>query len=65
MDREPLTALRESIDMTPAAPDSIIMAEEQPEPLEPKPAVAHTRWIRPLADYERRETTVVEGQRYG
>jgi hypothetical protein len=23
------------------------------------------RWIRPLADYERRETTIVEGLRYG
>ena len=29
------------------------------------PAAAHPRWLRPLSDYERRETTLVEGTRYG
>jgi hypothetical protein len=29
------------------------------------PATAHPRWIRPLACYERRETTLIEGTRYG
>ena len=28
-------------------------------------ATAFPRWVRPLADYERRETTIVEGLRYG
>jgi hypothetical protein len=42
-----------------------LTAEEKPQRLEPKPAVAHARWIRPIGDYERRETTIVEGLRYG
>ncbi len=40
-------------------------AEEKSELADPKPAAAHARWIRPLACYERRETTIVEGLRYG
>jgi hypothetical protein len=34
-------------------------AEPEPEPR------AKPRWIKPLSCYERRETTVVEGLRYG
>jgi hypothetical protein len=37
-----------------------LTAEEKPEP-----AAAHARWVRPIGDYERRETTLVEGLRYG
>ena len=28
-------------------------------------AIATSRWIRPLADYDRRETTEIHGSRYG
>jgi hypothetical protein len=38
--------------------------EPEPEPAEPEPG-AQSRWLKPLSCYERRETTVVEGQRYG
>jgi hypothetical protein len=31
----------------------------------PKSAPEHVPWIRPLRDYERQETTIVEGPRYG
>jgi hypothetical protein len=34
---------------------AVMAAEEEEAP----------RWIRPLSDYERKETTVVEGLRYG
>jgi hypothetical protein len=37
-----------------------LTAEEKPQP-----AVTHAPWIRPIGDYERRETTIVEGLRYG
>jgi hypothetical protein len=33
--------------------------------IEPKPEAAHPRWVRPIGDYEQRETTIVEGLRYG
>jgi hypothetical protein len=35
------------------------------EPENPKSAPEHVPWIRPLRDYERQETTIVEGPRYG
>jgi hypothetical protein len=40
--------------------------EPQPElqPIEPEPC-AQSRWVKPLSCYERKETTVVEGLRYG
>lgn len=41
---------------TPAAPEA--------ERIEPGSAAA-PRWIRPISDYERCETTIVEGLRYG
>jgi hypothetical protein len=41
-----------------------LTAEEKPELSDPEPAVAHAPWIRPIGDYERRETTIVEGLRY-
>jgi hypothetical protein len=39
-------------------------AEPEPQPIEPEPG-AQSRWVKPLSCYERRETTVVEGLRYG
>jgi hypothetical protein len=42
-------------ELTPATPE--------PEPV--KPEGAFPRWVRPISCYERRETTVVEGLRYG
>jgi hypothetical protein len=42
-----------------------LTAEEKPELPDPQPAVAHAPWVRPIGDYERRETMIVEGLRYG
>ncbi len=39
-------------------------AEPEPERIEPK-RQAQSRWVKPLSCYERRETTFVEGIRYG
>jgi hypothetical protein len=42
--------------------------EPEPQPIKPEPEPepgAQSRWIKPLFCYERRETTVVEGLRYG
>jgi hypothetical protein len=40
--------------------------EPEPQPIKPEPEPgAQSRWIKPLSCYERRETTVVEGLRYG
>ena len=35
------------------------------QPIDSAPATAHSRWLKPLSCYERRETTIVEGLRYG
>jgi hypothetical protein len=40
------------------------LVEPEPEHIEPEPG-AQSRWVKPLSCYERRETTVVEGLRYG
>ena len=42
-----------------------LTAGPEPEPVDLKPASPHAPWIRPIGDYERRETTIVEGLRYG
>jgi hypothetical protein len=39
--------------------------EATPEPQLPEIQSTHAPWVRPISDYERRETTIVEGQRYG
>ena len=49
----------------PSAAAVEVTAEEKPELPDPEPAVAHAPWVRPIGDYERRETTLVEGLRYG
>ena len=33
--------------------------------LAPQPEGVRRPWVRPIGDYERRETTIVEGLRYG
>ena len=61
MDREELTELHAALEppVTTATPEA---GRIEPEP---EPEAAHPRWIRPIGDYERRETTIVEGLRYG
>ena len=61
MDREELLTLHAG----PSAAVAELTAAAKLEPRKPEPTTTHSRWIRPLADYERRETTVVEGLRYG
>jgi hypothetical protein len=53
----------------------IVGEEDEPEPIASKPELqpikpepepgAQSRWVKSLACYERKETTVVEGLRYG
>jgi hypothetical protein len=61
MDREEMTAEPE-----PERIEAELEPEPEPEPerIEPEPG-ARARWIKPLSSYERRETTIVEGLRYG
>jgi hypothetical protein len=47
-----------------AAVDLTAEKTPEPQPIEPERG-AQSRWIKPLSCYERRETTVVEGLRYG
>ena len=42
-----------------------LTATPEAERVNPETAPGHAPWIRPIAEYERRETTVVEGLRYG
>ena len=58
---------REETTTTEPKPERI-EAEPEPQPTKPEPEPefgAHSPWIKPLSCYERRETTVVEGLRYG
>jgi hypothetical protein len=41
-----------------------LKAAPEPEPA-PAPARAHPSWIRPLTDYERRESSWMHGARFG
>jgi hypothetical protein len=49
----------------PFAAVAELTAAAEAERSAPRPAAAHARWIRPIADYERRETSEVHGTRYG
>jgi hypothetical protein len=60
MDREETTAT----ELEPEPEPERIEPEPEPQPIEPEPG-AQLRWIKPLSFYERKETTVVEGLRYG
>ena len=42
----------------------VTTATPEADRLEPAPDTP-SRWVRPIGDYERRETTIVEGLRYG
>jgi hypothetical protein len=47
-------------------PEPIEPIEPEPRPIKPEPEPgAQSRWVKPLSCYDRRETTVVEGLRYG
>jgi hypothetical protein len=51
---------------TPDTYDTSVTTKAPAERIEPgSAAAAPSRWIRPIGDYERRETTIVEGLRYG
>jgi hypothetical protein len=50
----------ELLTLTAAEPEP----EPEPQPIEPEPG-AQSRWVKPLSAYERKETTVGEGLRYG
>jgi hypothetical protein len=64
MDREELLTLHAG--PSAAVAELTAAAEPEPQPIEPEPEPgAQSRWIKPLSCYERRETTVVEGLRYG
>jgi hypothetical protein len=59
MDREELLTLT-----TAAAAAEPEPYKPEPQPIETEPG-AQSRWVKPISCYERRETTVVEGLRYG
>jgi hypothetical protein len=42
-----------------------VTAEAEANLIDQTPAASHAPWIKPIGDYERKETTIVEGQRYG
>jgi hypothetical protein len=42
-----------------------VTAEAEANLIDQTPAAVHAPWIRPLTDYERKQTTTVEGLRYG
>jgi len=42
-----------------------VTAEAEANLIDQRPAASRAPWIKPIGDYERKETTIVEGQRYG
>ena len=77
MTREELAALRDAIDAglrvmatqgrrgAPYVTAVSVTAEPEADRIDRGPAAAHAPWLKPLSSYERRETTTVEGLRYG
>jgi hypothetical protein len=57
MDRQELAALAEAEIL-----EEIEVVADDPDP---KPAAAYPPWVKPISCYQRRETTTVEGLRYG
>jgi hypothetical protein len=49
----------------PIFPAVELLTAERPELVDAKPAAAPAPWIRPISRYERRQTTLLEGTRYG
>jgi hypothetical protein len=60
MDREEPTELRAALETVLTRPPVELMAEEKSEP-----TATHAPWVKSISSYERKETTVVEGLRYG
>jgi hypothetical protein len=69
MNRPELDAGQGELDEPPTcpdpAPDCVVESVVEPEPSDSRSRVADKRWVKPLSSYERKETTVVEGLRYG
>ena len=42
-----------------------VTAAEKPKPVDQTPATTHAPWVKNIGCYERKETTIVEGLRYG
>ena len=63
-DREELIELHAALETVLARPP-VTTATPEADRIEPEAEASHPRWIRPIGDYERRETTIVEGLRYG
>ena len=42
-----------------------VTAEAEANLIDQTPAASHAPWIKPIGDYEWKETTIVEGLRYG
>jgi hypothetical protein len=40
-------------------------AAPEPQPIEPEPVIAHAPWIRSISSYNRRESSELQGSRYG
>jgi hypothetical protein len=57
--------LEEPTELHAALETPVTMAAPEAGRIEPELEAAHPRWVRPIGDYERRETTIVEGLRYG
>ena len=68
MTREKLDRLRRLAEAGAVEKDSVGRWRpkgEEARPTELKTAAPEAPWIKPLSSYEQRETTVVEGLRYG
>jgi hypothetical protein len=67
MAREELTAVNSSneLSMAEVVADTSVTTTPEANRIEPESATAPPRWIRPLADYERRETHEFQMSRYG
>jgi hypothetical protein len=69
MDREQLSAARDALAdgarWRPISPYAAATAEPKPKLIDQTPAASHARWVKSILSYERRETSFVEGPRYG
>jgi hypothetical protein len=62
MDREETTTAAPALKPIEPEPEPQLV---EPEPSDSRPRIADKRWLKPPSAYERKETTVVEGLRYG
>jgi hypothetical protein len=56
---------RELEDVAASYAAAVVTAAEKPKLVDQTPTTTPPRWVKPLSCYERRETTIVEGLRYG